>query len=313
SKVEGAVNFNFSPASRDFTLYSGFIQDEFILLADRLKFILGSKFEHNDFSGFEFQPNARLVFTPDNKQTIWAAVARAVRIPNRLDHDLESLYLSQEPSGVFPTGVGNSNFDSEQLIAYELGYRIQPTDTLLFDIAAFYNDYDKLTTAELGDPVSQTSPTPHVTIPIYASNQGSAETYGVELLAQWQVFEEWRLQGSYSYLQIQFHSNSSTSIAPEANEGNSPHHQYTLRSSIDLLENVQFDTTVRYVDNLSSQNVESYTELDLRLAWTPLKNLELSVVGQNLLHSHHAEFTNTGFSTAMEVQRGFYGKLSWQY
>jgi iron complex outermembrane receptor protein len=314
TEINNAVNFSFSPSNRDFMLYSGFVQDELTLVPDTLKFIVGSKFEYNEYSGFEFQPNAKLIFTPDNKQTLWASVSRAVRIPNRLDHDLQSFYLSQAGPGVFVSGQGNRHFDSEQLIAYELGYRIQPIDSVLLDITAFYNDYEKLTSGEIGNPSIQTTPTPHAVIPVFPDNKGTGETYGVELMAQWQAQKWWRLQGSYSYLQMQLHTRgSSTSVSPDAAEGNSPHHQFTIRSSMDVRDNIHLDTTVRYVDNLPNKNINSYTEMDIRLAWLPVKNLELSVVGQNLLNSQHGEFTDSLFSIPMEVQRGFYGKFSWNY
>ena len=314
TKINNAINFSFSPSNRDFILYNGFIQNELTLVPDTLKFIVGSKIEHNDFSGFEFQPNAKLIFTPDNKQTLWASVSRAVRIPNRLDHDLQSLYLAQTGPGAFVSGQGNRHFDSEELIAYELGYRIQPTDSVSMDITAFYNDYDKLTTAEIGSPLMQTFPSPHAVLPVFPGNKGTGETYGVELMAQWQAQEWWRLQGSYSYLQMQLHTKgSSQSVYPDAAEGNSPHHQFSIRSSMNVLDNVHLDTTLRYVDNLPNQNIDSYTEMDLRLAWMPVKNFELSVVGQNLLNSQHAEFVDNIFSMPMEVQRSVYGKFSWSY
>lgn len=314
TKINNAINFNFSPSNRDFILYSAFVQDEVILIPDTLKFILGSKFEHNDFSGFEFQPNARLIYTPDKNQAVWASVSRAVRTPNRLDHDLKRLYLAQLGANVFASGQGNRHFDSEQLIAYEIGYRIQPTEAISFDLTAFYNDYDKLTTAEIGIPFTQVTPSSHAVVPIFPDNKGTAETYGVELMAQWQALNWWRLQGNYSYLQMQLHArNSSNSVAPDAAEGDSPHHQFSFRSSMDIFDGIQLDTTVRYVDNLPNQNVDSYTEMDIRLAWVPMKDLELSFVGQNLLDSQHAEFRSGPFSTSLEVQRGFYGKLSWQY
>lgn len=311
---DNAVNFSFMPPNREFVLYSGFIQDELTLVPDTLKFIIGSKFEHNDFSGFEFQPSAKLIVTPDNKQTLWASVSRAVRIPNRIDHDLDAIYLNQLGAGAYVSGQGNSDFDSERLIAYELGYRIQPSNNLSFDIAAFYNDYDKLTSTEVGAPSLQMTPTPHVIFPLYPGNNVTGETYGVELVAQWQAMDWWRLQGNYSYLQMQLHTRDiSTDPTPDTAEGDAPHHQFGLRSSMDLPENLKLDATVRYVDNLPNQDIASYTELDLRLAWEPSKNFELSVVGQNLLDSQHAEFGNAAVAGAAEVQRGVYGKIVFSY
>lgn len=317
TKSNNSVNFSFKTLKRDSTLYSAFIQDELTLMPDTLKFIVGSKFEHNDFSGFEIQPNAKLIFTPDKKQAVWASVSRSVRIPNRLEHDLQSLYLAQVnvAPNVFVVGQGNSHLDSEQLISYELGYRIQPMDTLSFDIAAFYNDYNKLATGiSTATPALQTAPNVHFTLPIFADNKGSAETYGVEVVAQWQAMDWWRFQGSYSYLQMQLHSDAGSNVVlPAKPEGESPHHQFSIRSSMDILDDVHLDATVRYVDNLPNQKIASYTEMDINLAWMPIRNLELSVVGQNLLDSQHGEFTSSAFSIPMEVQRGFYGKVSFSY
>ncbi len=310
-----AVNFSFTPPNREFVLYSGFVQDELTLIPDTLKFIIGSKFEHNDFSGVEFQPNARLIVTPDDKQTIWASVSRAVRIPNRLDHDMDAIYLDQT-GPVYVIGQGNSNFDSEQLIAYEIGYRLQPTRDLSFDLAAFYNDYNRLTSTEVASatPTIRTTPTPHLVVPLFPGNNVTGETYGVELVAQWQALDWWRLQGNYSYLQIQLHTRSiSSDPSPDAAEGDAPHHQFVLRSSMDLRDNLQLDTTVRYVDNLPNQHIANYTELDLRLAWEPIKHVELSVVGQNLLDSHHTEFGSSASSGSAETQRGVFGKIMFNY
>jgi len=49
----------------------------------------------------------------------------------------------------------------------------------------------------------------------------------------------------------------------------------------------------------------------VRLAWRPSPKLEFSIVGQNLLHDHHAEF---GAAAArQEIERGVYGKVLWRY
>jgi iron complex outermembrane receptor protein len=58
--------------------------------------------------------------------------------------------------------------------------------------------------------------------------------------------------------------------------------------------------------------VPSYFELDVRLAWHPTKNLELSVVGQNLLHDRHPEYGYPD-ATREEIKRSVYGKVTWQF
>ena len=318
---DNAVNFSFAPASRDYLLYSAFIQDQVTLVPDRLKFLFGSKFEHNDFSGFQIQPNARLIYTPDNKQALWAAVSYAVRTPNRLDHDTNLLYFSrlnpnESGSDAFLALQSNRNFDSEELMAYELGYRIAPKENISIDIAAFYNVYDKLRSVEAGLSFDETTNgTSHKVNLVTYGNNARGETYGLETAAQWQALKWWRLQTSYSYLQIQLHTDS-TSLFQDVEEGQSPHHQFNFRSSMDLPHNVQLDAFLRYVDMLRykdyypERKIDSYMEMDVRLGWKPVKNIELSISGRNLLDSSHAEFKALIRNMpVIEVQRSVFGQV----
>jgi iron complex outermembrane receptor protein len=309
-----AVNFAFVPASRDYFLYSAFIQDQVALVPDTLKFLFGSKFEHNDFNGFQIQPNARLIYTPNNQQTLWASVSRAVRTPNRLDHDTSMLYFSQEAPGVFAALQGNKDFESEELMAYELGYRIAPAENISIDVAAFYNVYDKLSSVEAGRPFVETiNAAPHLVFPVSYGNNAQGETYGLEMAVQWLAFEWWRLQTNYTYLQIQIHTGAGA-VSQDVEEGQSPHHQFNLRSSMDLPHNVQLDTFFRYVDSLPERNIDSYLEMDVRLGWKPVKNIEFSLSGRNLLDSSHAEFQAVGTAIpVIEVQRSLFGQISLKF
>jgi len=51
-------------------------------------------------------------------------------------------------------------------------------------------------------------------------------------------------------------------------------------------------------------------ELDLRIAWRPTRALEAALVGQNLLHDHHAEFGQAAMRG--EIQRAVYASLTWR-
>jgi iron complex outermembrane recepter protein len=276
-----------------------------------LRLTLGSKFEHNDFSGFEIQPNVRLAWTPSARQTVWAAVSRAARTPTRLEHDIR-LSVVQVPSipPIVVSVFGNPDFASEEMLAYELGYRIQPDPRLSLDIATFYNVYDNLLSLEGPGPL-QLSP-PVVVIPFTQANKLQGETYGVEVLANYYLADWWRWQVGYTFLHIQLWPKpGSTDIVSEvAAEGNSPRHQVFWRSLVNLPARVEFDTILRYVDALPSQRVGAYVALDVHLGWRPIQNLELAVVGQNLFDNRHLEFSST-FRTA--IQRGVYGKVTWRY
>jgi iron complex outermembrane receptor protein len=195
-KVDSSFSVSVDPAQRATDLLSLFMQDDITLLPNRLRLTLGSKFEHNDFSGFEIQPNVRLAWTPSARQTVWAAVSRAVRTPTRLELDihLSAVQIPSMPPIVLRV-FGNPDFVSEELLAYELGYRVQPYPRLSLDIAAFYNVYDNLLSLE-GPGPPQLSP-PVVVIPFTQANKLQGETHGVEVLANYHLADWWRWQVGY--------------------------------------------------------------------------------------------------------------------
>ncbi|HSH95351.1 MAG TPA: TonB-dependent receptor, partial [Roseimicrobium sp.] len=174
----------------------------------------------------------------------------------------------------------------------------------------FYNVYDDLRTLEPGVPAG----VPPV-IPLTASNRLEGETYGIETGPRWQVCDWWLLQASYSFIQMQLHTKpGSRSKTAEAAEGQSPHHQAGLRSYINISPQWDFDAGVRYVGALSGIGIGSYTEADIRIAWRPKPGLEISVVGQNLIHAQHPEFRPSLIPTqAAEVERAVYGKITWHF
>jgi iron complex outermembrane receptor protein len=304
--------------------YSGFVQDEISLFSRRVRITLGSKFEHNDFTGFEVEPNVRFVGILSKNQSIWAAISRAVRTPALTEEGLR-LGEAVVPPGVPPFNsplpvveaiLGSKQFMSEDLLAYEVGYRVQATSTFSADIATFYNSYSNLRSAEPGAPFVQANPFPtDVVVPFVASNKMGGGTYGAELFADWRVVPKWRLLGSYSYLQMNIQKNSD-SLDPTADnpDGASPRHQWYVRSSLDLPKHLEQDLIVRYVDRLPSLNIPSYYSLDANFSWRPVTHLEFSVGGQNLLNHQHVEFIPEFINTMpTRVARTFRGTITWRF
>lgn len=304
--------------------YSGFLQDEYLLLPDTLKLILGFKLEHNDFTGVEFQPSGRLLWTPTPRQTLWAAVSRAVGTPSVSEDAVQLSAISPTtlPSGtlLFPRVTGNPDLDSVRLIAYELGYRAQVSESFSLDGALFYNDYEGLVV-----PVPQAiqagfAPGTAV-LPLRLENRMDGETHGAEIGADWRPLPWWRLYGAYSLLKMNLHADRSlpagTQASAENAEGRSPEHQLFLQSSFDLPQNVELDIMGRFVDRLSGfmQEIPSYFSLDARVAWRPRKDLEISVAGQNLLDDHHPEFGASPIlpSPVVEIRRNVYAKITWWF
>jgi len=304
--------------------FSAFLQDEVSLLRNRIRVTIGSKFEHNDFTGFELEPNVRVVGILSKKQSVWAAVSRAVRTPALTEEGLQ-LNEAVVPPGAPPFNsplpvveaiLGSRQFGSEDLLAYEVGYRIQPTSTLSVDISTFYNNYTNLRSAEPGTPFVVGNPVPmYLVVPFVASNKMSGGTYGAELFADWRVLPKWRLMGSYSYLQMDIRKDSdSLDPLPDNPDGESPRHQFYVRSSLDLPKKWELDSTLRFVDNLPALNIGSYYSLDAHLSWKPLAYLELSAGGQNLLNDKHLEFIPEFINTTPTlVTRTFRGTITWRF
>lgn len=317
--IGNSFTISFDPDHLTTQLASAFVQDEITIVKDRLRLTLGSKFEHNDFTGFEIQPSGRLLWTPVERQSAWAAVSLAVRTPSEAE---ENIRINQQViPGAPPTLVsifGDHGMDSETVLAYELGYRIEPTDWLSFDLATFYNVYHDLRTLEPDATASfmETTPSPaHVVFPVYAANKMYGETYGFELSSQWSVVKWWRITANYTFLQMQLHldKNSGDTIS-ESTEGDSPQQQVALLSAMDLPWHLELDCVARYVDSLPGLKVPAYATVDLRLAWKPIKNLEIAVVGQNLLDPRHPEFKQTLLPAQnTQVERSVYGKVTWHF
>lgn len=320
-QLTNSQTIQFTPLSRVLNLWSGFAQDEITLVPKTVTLTLGSKIEHNDLSGLVVQPNGRLRWTPTDRQTVWASVARAVRTPSRAEDDIRITQTTASPSaatGGLPalaTLVGNRGYGNEKTLAYELGYRNQLSSRLSADIAAFYNNYKGLRTTEPGTASLATTPAPlHLAVPFDATNRLRAETYGIEASVEWHPLDWWRIQPSYTYLYTHLYTDHTTDPTAGDAKGQNPAHQVSMRSLMSLPHNIELDLWGRYVDRLTVARVPSYVTMDVRIGWKPTKQLELSLVGQNLLDKRRPEFSEPILSSMpTDVQRGAYGKVTWRF
>ena len=273
------------PASRRDNLSSLFVQDEIGLAARRLRLTLGTKLEHNDYSGTEWQPNARIAWVQDVNNTFWSAVSRAVRSPSRLESDISAP----------PFVTGNPDFDSEKLVAYEAGYRSRVAAQTWVDTTVFYNVYRDLLSIEGA----------------VLANKMRGITSGVEVAGRWLVDSDWQYDVSYTYLNMDLaaETDSLNLTRPALLSDSDPRHQIVLRGAWSPSSTLEVDATLRYVDKLAALSVPSYLTADFGIGWRPYRSLRVSAVGQNLLDRSHPEQSAT---TATEVQRGFYLKLNWE-
>lgn len=298
-------------ASRNDMLYSLFVQDTFSA-TDELKLIVGAKLEYNSFSGFEFQPNIRAAWTPDEKQTVWAAISRAVRSPSRSEQDLE-LLLSFDTTPVDFANVfaGDPALESEELTAFELGYRRSIGENVFIDIATFYNRYDNLRSLSLGEVTALPQLPGLPSVLIRPSNFADGYTYGMEVTADWKPKSWWQIRAAYWYL------NVNIDAPPDffaATEDDVPVNQAYINSRWNLAHNIEVDATLRYVDEIKAFAIDEYFELDARIAWRPKDNLELALIGRNLLDSAHFEAEDTTLDfIPSEVARSIYFMVTWEF
>jgi len=273
----------FLPARTDQAWGSLFAQDE-ITLAPDWHLTIGARAEHNDYTGTEFLPSARLAWKPATNHLVWGAVSRTVRAPSRFDRDV---FVPAQPPFLL---VGGPDFQSEVAKVYELGYRGQPTSDLSVSVTAFQADYDRLHTQEVS--ASRTF--------LFFANGMRGTVRGVEMWGSYQALPQWRLRAGFTRLlqdlEVKPGSNDTTSVA--AAEGGNPSHQWMLRSSFDLPRRMELDLTARYVSELPLPNVPGYLAVDLRWAWQPRPGVEVSITGQNLFGPPHGEFTSVATRTA---------------
>jgi iron complex outermembrane receptor protein len=313
--VQKFATLDFQPHNETDSIYSGFLQDQITLVPNKLALTLGSKFEHNNYSGFEIQPNARLLWTPTPHQTFWAAVTRAVRTPSRLDQDLQlTLLLQQANPTIYLRVLGSKNFSSEQLLGTEFGYRTLTAKKLYVDLAVFQNAYNDLYGYGQGTIFAENSPPPtHVVFQLPLANALKGDTTGFEIAPNWKLAEWWELKGSYSYLHLYVHDKTgfTDNLNTVSDNGSSPHHQVVIQSQFNFSKRFEFDATYRYVSALPAQLVNAYGTADVRFGWHPVPSWELSIAGQNLLQPHHAEF-GSDVDTIVGIKRSVYAKIVWK-
>ena len=257
----------FIPEDETTVNYTLFIQDKITLQPDRWTLTLGSKFEKNDYTDYEYQPSARIAFTPNRKNTYWAAVSRAVRTPSRYEHG----------SDIFSgAAIGNNDVDSENVTTYELGHRILVNEKLSFDTTIFYNDYDDLI-------ITESNPGADIVV-----NDFSANSYGLEISSNYFVTPDWQLKLSYTYFDIDtdYQKDTADTIPSEKVAAKNKASFYSFYK---VTDDVKWDVMVYYQDSKNpSYNYDpqdgtpSFIKLDSRISWSPRENLEIYLVGQNL-------------------------------
>lgn len=317
----GTIDQSFSPPDASRELFTFFGQDTVALKPDRLLLTFGSKVENSYFTSYGLEPSVRLAWMPSTWTTFWSAVSRAERSPSRRDRQLVApLAVFPDPNGSStPVEVilfGNPNFISEHVLAYEAGFRTQPNARLSFDVSAYFNKYDHLTSLEPAPEFLQPSPAPaRFVMPIMFGNLLYGSTEGGEVSANWKLTDRWTITPGYAFLEMHLHAKPSSQDTSSVAEyqGSSPQHQAQLRSHVELPHNLSWDASAYFVSALPVQGVASYTRLDTQLRWKFGERAEFAVVGQNLLKDRQLESNDqlTLVNPSL-IKRSAYAKLTWR-
>lgn len=311
----GKTIFELDPDTSSDSVVSAFVQDQ-LALTDAVRLTVGSKFEYNDYSGFELQPSIRTTWNITPSASTWAAVSRAVRVPTRLERDIAIDLTDDRTASPVLRLLGNKDIGSEELIAYELGARWQFSPAVSLDLAAFEHRYEGLMSLELATPFVDARDS-RVVVPISNRNLTDGDARGIEALLTFMPTPVWRLTANYAYIDLELEPNGQDLNRGELVEGATPRHQWGLRSSFDLGDAIQLDLMFRSLSAVISSPetiggaVPGYSELDVRVAWQATEQLQVSVVGQNLLNERHVEFGSP--DVRGEIERGVYGKISWDF
>ena len=300
----GGVGHNYDPAVRRLRQMSLSLADEFTAIKDRLFLSAGAKAEYHPFLGWETLPTARLTWTPSVQSTGWLAVSRGLQTPSISDYDL----THDIPGAVRVISLPNRNRPPGEVIATEAGWRVEPHRSLTLDVTAFHNRYDNIASANTTfDPRTST-------MTLIPANDHFGESHGVELATMWEPWRSWRLRGSYSWLRMNLDARAgSTDVASLVRkEESSPRHQWQLMSMANLGRVWDWTMWLRYSSERSGLTMPAYLGLDARLAYRATAEIEVSMVGKDLLDSRHPEFTrSTGFPAVSEIPRSVYLEVRW--
>ena len=324
-RIGGSLTVAMNPPDRAQNLFDSFIQDEIALVPNRFFLTVGTKLEHNDYTGFEVMPSVRASWALRDRHTVWVAVSKALRSPSRNDTNLVLNVGDISGPGSTPTLLrllGNPRFQDERLVAYEAGYRTTLSTRFSIDVAAYFNVWNNVQSTELSGSFFESIPPPaHEVQTLIYGNLIHGENHGFEISANWKVTDRWSISAGYAPEETHMHTDPASTDTQTVNflQGATPNWPIQFRSHFDPRRGLAWDLSVYFLDRLDDQgpsgnvDIPSCTRLDTGLTWKLQKGFSLSLVGQNLLKDHHMEFEDVnGSMQSGQIKRSAYAKLTWQ-
>ncbi|MFH1569951.1 MAG: TonB-dependent receptor plug domain-containing protein [Gemmatimonadota bacterium] len=320
-EFEGSFTMRLEPPRRTTHLFSAFVHDDLELWPERLRASLGTKVEHNSYSGFEWQPSVALWGSPAPRQSAWLSVSRPVRTPSRGDEDLKAIIAALPGDALLPGSpvtlvmADNSrDFTAERVLSVDAGYRLGLGARWYADVAAYYSRRANNLSQEPGLPRVVPGETLYWILPLETDNLARATATGLDMALEWQVSSTWQLRAVYSYLDFDIGlSGRSRDVTTESNEDESPRHQLGLRS---LSESGPWSlaVTARWVSALLGPGIPDYATADVRLSRRLGHGFEVALAGYDLLEASHREaVSQISGSAPTRVERELAASASWRF
>ena len=316
--TSGSFLVSFDPRLHINNTFSAFVHDEITLLPERLRLVLGVRYDHFDVREIDFQPDGRLLWSPRSNHSLWLAVSAPIIQPSFASESIRVSRTAFPGLGGTPTVVAllrNPDLEDGHALSFQAGYRGQLVPTLAAGVEGFYTRHKDSVSIDPGAPFLENDPAPtHVVLPLVFQNSLEGETHGLELNATWQATSRWKLTSSYSWLDMNLSHVLTGDAGAAQTIGSSPQHQFQIRSYLDLPRNWEWDTSVYGVGRLPSFGVPAYARVDTRVGWRLSERAAISLVGQNLLRRRHTEFGSLGASIeTTEVKRTGYARFTWSF
>jgi len=259
---------DFDPRNVTQNVLRGYVLDKLALPAIDSFVTLGVTLEDNYFTQLEVQPTARFTWNASDRTAVWTAISRAVRTPSLEERTLSDGSLL----------IGSNDFESEELIAYELGLRTLVNENVSGDITLFYNDFDNLRFEDFDPGTGQSTVT----------NEAEGKSYGVEVTVDVKPMERWTLRSAYSFLVGEYETKAGGFDL--GTNDYYPEQQFNLRSYYDLGSDWELDAGFYAVQELgSAYEIAEYMRMDVRVGWNPTEDFRFFAGVQDWTQPSHSE------------------------
>lgn len=306
-KVGNGPQQNFQKAEESLATSNIYAQDDWQFSQD-LAATLGVRLEYNRFSDLEVMPSLRLRWNFSPRRMLWANVSRAARTPSRAERTFAFIASYQQPPGApqsFPVVIqGSENFDTEYVLASEIGYRQQLSSRASIDLTLFHHDYQDLRTFAF----SGTNPN------VQLENNGELQIYGAELSASWRPISRLKIGAAYAWNDVSGQENEDLEASRVVSSIANIRAGYELSTKLTADVSAYFKSDRDGDPGSGSSAIDSFVSTSVSLRWQARPWLSLSLAGYDLFDEGHIESDSlTPARSAIEVPRGIYGEIQFQF